>query len=139
MTVAEDYPALVPIVEGVVYLLAVMLTTVLTGRLVKLGQGYGTTLGSTLFKNHRILFVAFVIEAVVLSLAFPYLQIVMRNWLWTNITWFPTIIAEAFVAYYGWFCLEFGFNHQTTKTDILLPQVVLAVNYLHLLPLPFRP
>jgi hypothetical protein len=126
-------------VEGVVYLLAVMLTTVLTGRLVKLGQGYGTIIGSNLYKNHRTLFAAFLIEAIVLSLAFPYFQIAIDDWLWTNIAWFPTIIVEAVVAYYCWFCLEFGFQHQITKTDILAPQIVLVINYLHLLPMPFRP
>lgn len=128
-----------PVVEGTVYLLAIMLTTVLTGRLVRLGHGYGTTIFLRLFQNHKTLFVFFLIEAILLSLAFPYLQLNIDNWLWANIAWFPTIIVEAFVIYYGWFCLEFGFTHQIKAIEILFPQVVLLPNYLRFLPAPFTP
>jgi len=139
LTNPQDYPTLAPIVAGVVYLLTVMLTTVLAGSLVKLGHGYGTTIGSTLFKNHRVLFALFIVEAVSLSVAFTYLQLAIGNWLWTNIAWVPTIIVEAFLSYYVWFCFAFGFNHQIKGKEILLPQIVLVLNYLGYLPLPFRP
>jgi hypothetical protein len=59
--------------------------------------------------------------------------------LWANIAWFPSLIAESFVAYYVWFCLEFNFRHQMKWHELLIPQVVLALNYFQVLPLPFRP
>ena len=116
-----------------------MLTTVVAGYLVKLGHGYGTTIGSHLSKNHKTLFALFIAEAVSLSIAFPYLQLTIDNWLWASIAWFPTIIVEAFLGFYVWFCFEFGFPHQIKGTEILLPQIVLVLNGLGLLPLPFKP
>jgi hypothetical protein len=139
LTPLQDYPTLVPFVEGVVYLLTVMLTTVLAGHLVKLGHGYGTTWGSNLFKGHRRLFIFFLIEAVGLSIAFPYIQVIVSNWLWGNISCFPTIVAEAFVLYYLWFCLTFGYKHTIQWYEIVLPQLVLLANYLNFLPVPFKP
>lgn len=140
MTNPQDYLSLVPIVEGAVYLLAVMLTTVLTGKMVKIGHGYGTApFLSRLFQNHKRLFVLFIIEAIILSVGFPYMQSAIDGWLWQNIVWFPAIIVEAFVIYYVWFCFEFGFDHQVRWYEIALPQLIVLANYAGLFPLPFKP
>ena len=114
-------------VSSVGFLLTVMLTTMLSGFLVKMGSGYGKTLGSEEFQSRAKLYWAFLIEAIVLSVAFAYFESTVVAFLRASMAWLPSIVVEAFVVYYVWFSLTFKFKLHWQP--ILLPQIILLLNY----------
>jgi hypothetical protein len=116
------------IVSWISYLFTVMITTVAAGHLVKMGTGYGKIFPSESFQSFPKLFVAFLIEAVVLAVAFEWIQPWLTATLLTNLKILVSIVVEAFVVYYLWFCLAFSFNPRYKV--ILIPQILVAANLL---------
>jgi hypothetical protein len=103
-----------------------MITTALSGRMVKMGGGFGKIFPSPLFQSVPRLFIAFLLEAIALSIGFEYIQPWLTETLLGNLNVLVSIVVEAFVAYYVWFCLEFNFNPHWKP--LLLPQIVVALN-----------
>jgi hypothetical protein len=116
------------IISSVGFLLSVMVTTALSGIFVKMGCRYGKTIGSNEFQTKEKLYWAFLVEAIILSVAFTYFESAVDVFLMVNMSWVPSIVVEAFVAYYVWFCMTFSFR--TRLRPILVPQVILFLNYL---------
>lgn len=116
------------LVSSVAYLLTVMLTTMLSGILCKMGYRYGKVLGSEEFQSKATLYWAFLIEAVILSLAFAYFESALIAMLLMGLRWLPSIVVEAFVIYYIWFCLTFGYKIHWQP--LVLPQFIPILNYI---------
>ena len=115
------------VVSSVGFLLTVMLTTILSEIFVKMGSRYGKTIGSNEFQTKEKLYWAFLIEAIALSVAFAHFESAIDVFLMVNMNWLPSIVVEAFVVYYVWFCLAFKFR--TRLQPVLAPQIILALNY----------
>jgi hypothetical protein len=115
------------VTSSVGFLLTVILTTMLSRIFVKMGSRYGKRLGSNEFQTKEKLYWAFLIEAIVLSAAFAYFESAIDSFLMVNLNWLPSILVEAFVVYYVWFCV--AFNFRTRLPPVLVPQIVLVLNY----------
>ena len=115
------------VVSSVGFLLTVILTTMLSGIFVKMGSRYGKTIDSNEFQTKEKLYWAFLIEATALSAAFAYFESAIDALLMVNMNWLPSIVVEAFVVYYVWFCLTFKFR--TRLQPVLAPQIILVLNY----------
>lgn len=116
------------VISSIGFLLTVMLTTMLSGIFVKMGCRYGKTIGSNEFQTKEKLYWAFLIEAIILSVAFAYFESAVDVFLMVNVNWLPSIVVEAFVVYYVWFCMAFRFR--TRLQPVLAPQIILVLNYL---------
>jgi hypothetical protein len=115
------------VISWIGFLFTVMITTAFSGRMVKMGAGFGKIFPSNFFQSVPRLYIAFLIEAIALSVAFEYLDPFITAWLLTNLSFLVSIVVEAFVGYYVWFCLEFNFNMHWKP--LLIPQVIVALNY----------
>lgn len=115
------------IISSVAFLLTVILTTMLSGVLVKMGSRYGKMIGSPAFQSKEKLYWAFLGEAILLSVTFAYFESAMVMFVRVNMTWLPSIIVEAFIVYYIWFCGTFKFKIRWQP--VLLPQLIVALNY----------
>lgn len=106
-----------------------MLTTMLSGILVKMGYShYGRLAGSDEFQSKATLYWAFLIEALLLSLAFAYFESAIIAILVMNEKWLPSIVVEAFVIYYLWFCHTF--HYKIRWKPLAFPQLIPVLNYL---------
>lgn len=77
---------------------AVMVTTALAGHTVSMGKKHaGKTLLKDEFATFRTLSIAFLFEAVALSVLFVILEPIIEGLMWFFILWLPTIVSEAFV------------------------------------------
>jgi hypothetical protein len=89
---------------------------------------YGKVAGSEEFQSKGTLYWAFLIEAVLLSLSFAYFESAIIGILVVNEKWLPSIVVEAFVIYYIWFCHTF--RYKIRWKPLAIPQLVLVLNYL---------
>jgi phosphoglycerol transferase MdoB-like AlkP superfamily enzyme len=103
-----------------------MITTALGGHLVKMGAGYGKVFSSQRFQSFPRLFIAFLIEAVLLAVVFEWIQPWLTQVLLSNLSILVSIVVEAFVVYYFWFCVTFNFSPRWKAW--LLPQIIVALN-----------
>jgi hypothetical protein len=115
------------LISSVAFLLTVMLTTMLSGVLVKMGSRYGKLAGSQQFQSKEKLYWAFLGEAIVLSIAFAYFESAIDQLLRDSVSWLPSIVVEAFIVYYMWFCQTFKFKIRWRP--VLFPQLTLVLNY----------
>lgn len=112
------------------FLFAVMITTILSGQLVKMGKGFGKLKGSTKFQGFIVLWLCFLLEAVLLAVFFGYFESFVDNFLLINLKITPFITIEAIFGYYLWFCIEFNYVIPRFWKSILLAQALAIVNLL---------
>ena len=115
-------------VSSTSFLFAVMITTALSGKLVRMGERWGFIYPKKRFQPFPKLLFFFLVEAVLLSLLFGYIETWISPFLQANISWLPAIWSESFFLYYIWFCDEYKFKMHPQY--IVIPQVLALVNYL---------
>jgi hypothetical protein len=119
------------LVGSVGFLIAVMVTTALSGKLVKMeGKHAGKLPGSKEFQGFSRIFPAFLVEAILLSVLFGYFEKAAENLLIANLQWIPSFIVEAFVLYYVWFCLSFDYKITRYWKVLFVLQLVVGLNVL---------
>lgn len=118
------------IVSSEGFLFAVMVTTILSGQLVKMGKGFGKLKGSTKFQSFVVLWIFFLIEAILLAVFFGYLESFVDTFLLVNLKILPFITIEAIFGYYLWFCVEFNYVIPRFWKSILLAQALAIANLL---------
>ena len=116
------------ITQGVGFLLAVLLTTMLSGTIVHMSKKSGKVIGSTEYRSFWVLWGAFFLEAVFLSLLFTFvepLSVMILQVFWELI---PFIVIEAFFVFFLWFCSTFHFKIGKHWKFIALSQFVGILN-----------
>jgi hypothetical protein len=99
------------IVQSVAFLLTVMLTTAISGKIVKVEKHHqARVVGSHEYKKFGIAFPLYLLEAIGIAILFGYSQTAIESVLLANLLLLPTFFIEAGIGYYFWFCIEYEYN-----------------------------
>ena len=124
-----DFLAL--LTTSVAFLLTVMLTTAISGKIIKVERNHqAKRIGSKEYQSFGIAFPLFLAEAVVIAILFGYFQTAIEQVLWANILLLPTFFIEADTFYYFWFCVEYDYNPFRYWKTIVAFQILVALNLL---------